>query len=153
MFDHLDCGDGSNYLVDGSCSRRWRQEKPCRTSRNLLAGTCTRSCTIYGHFPKKGKTHGALSLSTRRDTLISYGSDSCCACSSYCRAGPRSLSRATLGGISERILTIFFVSTHEDQWFCAKRYLILGSITSWMGSFRCPRGQLLVSGTRSSCSF
>ena len=36
-------------------------------------------------------------------------------------------SRA-LGGVSERMLTIFFVSTHEqDQWFCAKRYLILGS--------------------------
>jgi hypothetical protein len=35
-----------------------------------------------------------------------------------------------LGGVSERMLTIFFVSTHDDQWFCAKRYLILGSMTS-----------------------
>jgi hypothetical protein len=28
------------------------------------------------------------------------------------------------------MLTIFFVSTHEDKWFRAKRNLILGSITS-----------------------
>ncbi len=66
-------------------------------------------------------------LSTRRDTLTSFNSDSFCACSSCCRAGPPSLLLATLG---EQILTIFFVSTHKDQWFCAKRYLILGSITS-----------------------
>jgi hypothetical protein len=30
---------------------------------------------------------------------------------------------ATLG---EQIVPIFFVSTHEDQWFCVKRYLIMG---------------------------
>ncbi len=74
--------------------------------------------------------HGTVSSSTRRDTLTSFDLDSCCACSSCCRAGPRSLSRATLGGVREKILTIFFVSTHEDQWFRANRYLILGSITS-----------------------
>jgi hypothetical protein len=49
-FDHLDFGDGCNYLVDGSCSRRRRQENPCRTSRNLIAGACTRSCTISRRF-------------------------------------------------------------------------------------------------------
>jgi hypothetical protein len=43
MFDRLDFGDGCNYLVDGSCSQRWRQEEPCRMSRNLLAGNCSRS--------------------------------------------------------------------------------------------------------------
>ena len=49
MFDRLDCGDGYNYfLVDSSCSQRWRQEKLCRTSRNLLAGAPTRSCTASG---------------------------------------------------------------------------------------------------------
>ena len=41
-----------------------------------------------------------------------------------CGAGPLVLSLAMLG---EQILTIFFVSTNEDQWFCAKRYLILDS--------------------------
>jgi hypothetical protein len=45
-FDCLDCGDSCDYLVKGSCLRRWRQENPCQMSRNLLAGACTRSCTI-----------------------------------------------------------------------------------------------------------
>jgi hypothetical protein len=45
-FDRLNFGDGCNYLVDGSCSQRWRQEKPCRTSRNLLVGAPTCSCTV-----------------------------------------------------------------------------------------------------------
>jgi hypothetical protein len=47
-FDHLDCGDGCDFLVDGSCSRHRQQEKPCRTSRNLLAGARTLLCTISG---------------------------------------------------------------------------------------------------------
>ena len=48
-FDRLDFGDSCDYfLVNSSCSRRWRQEKPCRTSRNLLAGAPTRSCTASG---------------------------------------------------------------------------------------------------------
>ena len=54
------------------------------------------------------------------NTLTSFDSNSCC-----CRAGPRSLSR-TIGGVSEGILINLFVSTREDQWFRAKRYLILG---------------------------
>jgi len=53
-FNCLDCGDGCNYLVDGSCLRRWRQENPCRKSRNLLAGTCMRSCTISGRTSSQG---------------------------------------------------------------------------------------------------
>jgi hypothetical protein len=32
-----------------------------------------------------------------------------------------------LAMLGEQIVIIFFVFTHEDQWFCAKRYLILGS--------------------------
>ena len=28
-FDHLDFGDGCDYLVDGSCSQRRRRENPC----------------------------------------------------------------------------------------------------------------------------
>ncbi len=47
-FDCLDFRDGCNYLVDGSCSQRRRQENPCRTSRNLLAGARTHSCTVSG---------------------------------------------------------------------------------------------------------
>jgi hypothetical protein len=45
-FDRLDCGDGCDFFVDGSCSRRWRQEKPCQMSRNLLAGARTCLCTV-----------------------------------------------------------------------------------------------------------
>jgi hypothetical protein len=73
--------------------------------------------------------HGTVSLSMRRDILTLFDLD-CCACSSCCKAGPPSLLRATIGGVSKQILTIFFVSTRKDQWFCAKRYLILGLITS-----------------------
>ena len=49
-FDHLDFGDGCDYLVDGSCSRRRRQKNPCQRSRKLIADACTRSCTISGRF-------------------------------------------------------------------------------------------------------
>ena len=49
-FNCLDCGDGCNYLVDGSCSQRRHQEKPCRTSKNLLSEACKCSCTISGRF-------------------------------------------------------------------------------------------------------
>ena len=74
-----------------------------------------------------GYAYGTWSSSRRRDTLTSFDSDSCCAGSSCCRAGPPALLLATLGGVSKQILIIFFMSTHRDQWFCAKRYLILGS--------------------------
>ncbi len=53
-FDRLDCGDGCDYLVDGSCSRRRRQENPCRTSRNLLAGARTRLCTASERISSQG---------------------------------------------------------------------------------------------------
>jgi hypothetical protein len=32
--DHLGFGDGRDFVVDGSCSRRWQQEKACQTPRN-----------------------------------------------------------------------------------------------------------------------
>ena len=47
-FDHLDFGDSCNYLVNSSCWQRQWQEKPCQTSRNLLAGAPTRSCRGSG---------------------------------------------------------------------------------------------------------
>jgi hypothetical protein len=46
----------------------------------------------------------------------------------WSRGGPHSLSH-TVGGVSERILIIFLVSSHKNH-SRAKRYLILGSITS-----------------------
>ena len=98
------------------------KELPGGRSHALVHGF--RANFLSGKIP-----HGTVSLSTRRDTLTLFDSD-CCVCSSCCGAGPRSLLCATLGGVSKQILTIFFVSTHEDQWFCAKRYLILGLITS-----------------------
>jgi hypothetical protein len=42
-FDCLDFGDGRDYPVDGSCSRRRQLEKAGQTSRTLLAGARTRS--------------------------------------------------------------------------------------------------------------
>jgi hypothetical protein len=48
MFDRLNFGDGCDYLVNGSCSQRRRQEKHCQTSKNLLTGAPTRSCTVSG---------------------------------------------------------------------------------------------------------
>jgi hypothetical protein len=126
MFDRLDFGDGCDYLVDGSCLPRRRQEKPCQTSRNLLAGACTRSSTFSGRFSFEEKPtefclrqQGGIPLPRLIRTLVVLvvlAAEQVPTC-----------SRA-LGGVSERMLTIFFVSTHEqDQWFCAKRYLILGS--------------------------
>ena len=126
MFDRLDFGDGCDYLVDGSCLPRRRQEKPCQTSRNLLAGACTRSSTFSGRFSFEEKPtefclrqQGGIPLPRLIRTLVVLvvlAAEQVPTC-----------SRA-LGGVSERMLTIFFVSTHEqDQLFCAKRYLILGS--------------------------
>ena len=34
LFNRLDSGDGRDFLVDGSCSRRRQPEKACRTPRN-----------------------------------------------------------------------------------------------------------------------
>ncbi len=53
--DRLGFGEGGrDSSVNNSCSRRRRQENPCRTSRNLLAGACTRSCTISGRLSSRG---------------------------------------------------------------------------------------------------
>ena len=97
-----------------------------RTDRQALACAHAR---LPGKYPL-GIRVGTRSLSTRRDTLTSFNSDSCCACSSCCRADLPAPLLPTLGSVSKQILINFFVSTHKDQWFCAKRYLILGSITS-----------------------
>jgi len=110
----LACDVGGSKIPAGRQGTSWR----------ALARARAR---LLGKFPLRKIPHGLVSLSTKRDTLTSFDVDSCCACSSCCRAGPPSLSLATLG---EQILTIFFMSTHKDQWFCTKRYLILGSITS-----------------------
>jgi hypothetical protein len=55
-FDRLDSGDGHDYLVDGSCSRRRQLEKACRTSRTLLASARTRAHTTS----KRLSTRGSL---------------------------------------------------------------------------------------------
>ena len=44
-FDCLDFGDGRDYLVDGSCSRRRQLERACQTLRTLLARARTRAHT------------------------------------------------------------------------------------------------------------
>jgi hypothetical protein len=55
LFDRLDSGDGRDFLVDGSCSRRRQLEKACRTSRTLLvAGACTRLHTASERISSRG---------------------------------------------------------------------------------------------------
>jgi hypothetical protein len=49
-------------LVDGSCSQRRRQDKPCQTSRNLLAGAPTRSCMVSGQISFQEKSPMELCL-------------------------------------------------------------------------------------------
>ncbi len=53
-FDRLDSGDGRDYLVDGSCSRRRQLEKACRTSRTLLASAGTRAHTTSERLSARG---------------------------------------------------------------------------------------------------
>jgi hypothetical protein len=148
--DCLDFGDGRDYLVDGSCSRRQQLERACRTSRTLLARARTRAHTTSEQLSSRGsdegvssgeidserltsscrgRAHGTLVVpaivarrtprllmslgmmsrsSTRRVTLTSFDESK----SWWSRGGPHSLSHA-VGGISERILIIFLVSSHE----------------------------------------
>ncbi len=128
-FDCLDFGDGCDYLA---MALAWDVG-----GRKILVerqGTYWRAlprarARFPGKFPFRKTPHRTVSSLTKRDTLTLFDWD-CCACSSCCGAGLCLLLLMTLGGISKQILTIFFMSTHEDQWFCAKRYLILGSITS-----------------------
>ena len=53
-FDRLDSGDGRDYLVDSSCSRRRQLEKACRTSRTLLAHARTRTHTTSELLSSRG---------------------------------------------------------------------------------------------------
>jgi len=54
LFDRLDSGDGRDFLVDGSCSRRRQLEKACRTPRTLLAGARTRAHTTSERLSSRG---------------------------------------------------------------------------------------------------
>ena len=47
-------GCGCDFFVDGSCSRHRRQEKPCRTSKNFVAGPHTCSYTASEHISSQG---------------------------------------------------------------------------------------------------
>jgi hypothetical protein len=76
-----------------------------RLGTNLRAHTRARA-RLPGQFPLR-KHPRNRSSSTKRDIPTSFEPDSCCSC---CRAGCLTLSLAALGGISERILIIFFVS-------------------------------------------
>jgi hypothetical protein len=53
-FDRLDSGDGRDYLVDGSCSRRRQLERACRTSRTLLVRARTRAHTASERISSPG---------------------------------------------------------------------------------------------------
>ena len=101
-FDRLDFGDnGRDSLVNGACSQRWKGGKSLPNVMELTGG---HSHTLMHGFWANilwGYACGIRSLSTRWDTLTSFNSDSCCACSSCCRAGPPALLLATLGGVSE----------------------------------------------------
>jgi len=53
-FNRLDSGDGRDYLVDGSCSRRRQLEKACRTSKTLLASARTCAHTTSERLSSRG---------------------------------------------------------------------------------------------------
>ena len=106
LFDRLDSGDGRDFLVDGSCSRRRQLEKACRTLKDLAGGRSYALAHGFRAYILSGIARGASSSSTRRDTLTS--SDSIESNSCPCRAGPRSLSHA-IGGVCERIVIIFLL--------------------------------------------
>ena len=121
-------------LIVGTAVTTWSTALACnvRGRKNLSErqGTYLRALAraraqFPGNFSLRKNQRSSVFVN-EEGSLTSFDSDSCCACSSCCRAGPHLLLHMTLGGISEQIVTIFFVSTHEDQWFCAKRYLILG---------------------------
>jgi hypothetical protein len=52
--DCLGFGDGRDYLVDGSCSRRRQLERACRTSRTLLVRARTRAHTASERISSRG---------------------------------------------------------------------------------------------------
>jgi hypothetical protein len=52
--DRLEFGDGRDYLVDGSCSRRRQLERACRTSRTLLVRARTRVYTASERISSRG---------------------------------------------------------------------------------------------------
>ena len=52
--DRLDFGDGRDYVVDGSCSRRRQQQDARQTSGILLAGARTRSFAASERISSQG---------------------------------------------------------------------------------------------------
>ncbi len=71
-----------------------------------------------------GNTFRTRTSSTKRDTPTLIELDSCCSC---CGAGPPLLLLVIL---DEWIVTIFFVSTHKDQWILRKALPDYGLVTS-----------------------
>ena len=69
-FDRLDSGDGRDYLVDGSCSRRRQLERACRTSRTLLVRARTRAHGFRAYI-LSGIARGARSSSTKVRAIAS----------------------------------------------------------------------------------
>ncbi len=76
-----------------------------------------RPLLLLGEFPLWKNPPRTNSVFVDKEGNPLFDLDSCCACCSCCRAGPRSLLRATLGGVSKQMLIIFFVSTPKTSGF------------------------------------
>ena len=65
LFDRLDSGDGRDFLVDGSCSRRRQLEKACRTLKDLAGGCTYARAHDFRAIILSGIARGARSSSTK----------------------------------------------------------------------------------------
>jgi len=70
-FDRLDSGDGRDYLVDGSCSRRRQLEKACRTLKDLAGGRSYALAHGFRAYILSGIARGARSSSTKVRAIAS----------------------------------------------------------------------------------
>ncbi len=133
-------GLGQNGLPNVRSPRFWGQWPQLFGRRRLLAtsaglkslpnvkeltGRCSHALvhSFRANF-LQGNTLGTRSLLTKKDTPTLIKPDSCCSC---CGAGPPSLSLVIF---DKRIVTIFFVSTHKDQWILREVLPDFGLVTS-----------------------
>ena len=71
LFDRLDSGDGRDFLVDGSCSRRRQLEKACRTLKDLAGGRSYALAHGFRAYILSGIARGARSSSTKVRAIAS----------------------------------------------------------------------------------
>jgi hypothetical protein len=141
-FDRLDCGVNScDYLVDGSCSRRRRQEKPCRTSRKFSG-----RISFYEKPPTEHCLcqRGGIPLPRLIRTLVVL------VVLAAEQVLPRSCSQR-LAALASKLWQFFSCPSTKTSDF-AQSTTWFWVRWPWIGGYCSPIEQLLVLGTHSSCS-